>query len=247
MSIEPEDSLLEEALRGDLPSPDTEARLRRRLLAAGVAIGNGVATTTAAAGTATSASAASGLIAKTLGLSWGIKLGVAAVVAIPTLGLLLEDRGQRRQGGEAALVTPARASGTSAQPLQPPTIAPLPVAETAADLQAAKPASGLAAKAVKLGVATETTPAADERTPGVAHPSRADFGAAEAPSRAPQIPSTLAEETRLLDGAFAALAAGDRVRAGQLIEEHAARYPNGLLQKERERARLRLSEMSRGE
>jgi len=248
MSIEPEDSLLEQALRGDLPSPDTETRLRRRLLAAGVAIGNGVATTTAAAGTATSASAASGLIAKTLGLSWGIKLGVAAVVAIPTLGLLLEDRGQRRQGTEAALVTPARASNTPAEPLQPPTIAPLPVADTAADLQAAKPASGLAAaKAIKLGAAAETAPGTDDAKPDGAHPSRADFGAAEAPARAPQIPSTLAEETRLLDGAFAALAAGDRARAGQLIEEHAARYPNGLLQKERERAQLRLSEMSRGE
>src|SRR5262245_29738567 len=41
ISIEPEDSLLEEAQRRDLPSADTEARLRRRLMAAGVVVGNG--------------------------------------------------------------------------------------------------------------------------------------------------------------------------------------------------------------
>src|SRR6267154_282941 len=96
MSIEPEDSSLEQALRGDLPSPDTQARLRRRLLAAGVAIGNGVATTTAAAGTAASDTAATGLVAKIAGLSWGVKLGFAAVVAIPTVGLWLDGHGERR-------------------------------------------------------------------------------------------------------------------------------------------------------
>ena len=69
MSIEPEDSSLEEALRADLPSRDTEMRLRRRLLAAGLAIGNGVATTTAAAGTAVSGTAASGLMTKIVKLS----------------------------------------------------------------------------------------------------------------------------------------------------------------------------------
>ena len=36
-------------------------------------------------------------------------------------------------------------------------------------------------------------------------------------------------------------------KALQLIQDHQARYPRGLLQKERERAELRLSEMSRGE
>jgi TolA-binding protein len=81
----------------------------------------------------------------------------------------------------------------------------------------------------------------------ISRPSQADFGAPEVPAIAPRVASTLAEETRLLDGAFAALAAGDRGRASQLIQEHEARYPNGLLQKERERARLRLSELSRGE
>ena len=90
MSTDPEASPFEEALRADLPSAETEARLRRRLLAAGLAVGNGIATTTAAA--AGSASAASGgLVVNVVGLSWGIKLGFAAAVAIPTLGLLLDE------------------------------------------------------------------------------------------------------------------------------------------------------------
>ena len=42
MSPDSEDTALEEALRDDLPSPETSARVRRRLLAAGLAVGNGV-------------------------------------------------------------------------------------------------------------------------------------------------------------------------------------------------------------
>jgi hypothetical protein len=91
-----------------------------------------------------------------------------------------------------------------------------------------------------------------DAAPGVAAPSRAqpsqgDFAATEPPARAPQLGSTLAEETRLLDGAFAELGAGHRQRAAELIHEHEARFPAGLLLQERERAKLRLSEMSRGE
>jgi hypothetical protein len=80
------------------------------------------------------------------------------------------------------------------------------------------------------------------------HPSQSDFAALEQPpSRAPEVGSTLADETRLLDAAFAALGKGDRARAAQLIGEHEARYPSGLLKKERERAKARLSDLSRGE
>jgi hypothetical protein len=57
----------------------------------------------------------------------------------------------------------------------------------------------------------------------------------------------LAEETRVLDAAFAALAAGNRSQAAALLQEHERRFPAGLLQKERERAKARLTEMSRGE
>jgi hypothetical protein len=81
-----------------------------------------------------------------------------------------------------------------------------------------------------------------------ARPSQADFAApaeAEPPASAPG--SSLAEETRLLDSAFAALRAGNLIRAAALIHEHETRFPAGLLQRERERAKTRLSELSRGE
>jgi len=244
MSIDPEDSLLEQALRGDLPSPDTEARLRRRLLAAGVAVGNGVATTTAAAGTAASGTATTGLVAKVVGLSWGVKLGFAAVVAIPTLGLWLDGRGGHRTGVQPALVVPAPAAKPLPQQAQPLPVPPAQAVEAAAD--APEPERGTG-KTARAGAAEAPSPPnSDAASP--THPSQGDFGASEPPpDRAPQVPSTLADETRLLDGAFAALAAGDRARAAQLIQEHEARYPRGLLQRERERAKLRLSEMSRGE
>jgi hypothetical protein len=244
MSIDPEDSALEQALRNDLPSPDTETRLRRRLLAAGVAIGNGVATTTAAAGTAASGTAATGIVAKVAGLSWGIKLGFAAVVAIPTLGLWLDGRAERRTVAPPAVLAPARAAEAQAPIVAVRPLPPAPAADTATEAVALEPEHG-APKAVKPGA--DVLAPAGAVTPGVAHPSQADFGAPESPTRAPQVASTLAEETRLLDSAFAALSAGDRVRASQLIQEHEARYPAGLLRKERERAKLRLSEMSRGE
>jgi hypothetical protein len=241
MSIDPEDSLLEQALRRDLPSPDTEARVRRRLLAAGLALGNGVATTTAAAGSAASGTATTGLIAKVVGLSWGVKLGFAAVVAIPTLGLWLDARTEHRPKLRPTLVAPARPA--VALPEQAQT---LPNPARAVELAAPQPERG-ARKTVGPAATAEAPlpPNSDVASP--VQPSQGDFGAPEPAATAPQVPSTLAEETRLLDGAFAALAAGDRSRAAQLIQAHQARYPRGLLQKERERAELRLSEMSRGQ
>jgi hypothetical protein len=81
-----------------------------------------------------------------------------------------------------------------------------------------------------------------------ARPSQADFAAtAEAAPPVAAPGSSLAEETRLLDSAFAALTAGNLTRAAALIHEHETRFPAGLLQQERERAKTRLSELSRGE
>lgn len=237
MSIEPED-MLEEALRGDFPTPATEARVRRRLLAAGVAVGHGVATTTAAA------AGAGGVAAKLAGLSWGLKLGLAASLAIPTVGLLLDSQVEPPRAAEAPVVAAARpAPLTNTQPVEPSPEAPRVAS-------AAEPAatSGRRQLRASKSPAPEAAPAANlAATP--AAPSQADFAVATVPSpaRAPQIGSTLAEETRLLDGAFAELAAGNRGRAALLIQEHEARFPAGLLQRERERAKTRLSEMSRGE
>ena len=242
MSIDNED-LLEEALRADLPTADVEARVRRRLLAAGVAVGQGVATTTAVA----SGAGAAGAAAKAAGLSWGLKLGLAAFVAIPTVGLLVQSRHEDASDAKAKVAAP------QASPPRPTAAAPLP-AEPAqpSPTLAADPALFAAPEPPPLrpkAAAPAAVPAPAEAQAGPAHPSQADFAAAtpDAPPRAPRVGSTLAEETRLLDGAFAELAAGRLERARALVSEHETRFPAGLLLKERERAKTRISELSRGE
>lgn len=246
MSHDFDDSALEEALRNDLPSADTERRLRVRLLAAGVAVGNGIATTTAAAGTAGSVAggaAATGLLGKALGVSWGIKLGLAAAITIPSVGLWLE---------RGSAVTPAPRAVQQATPAAQPAPA-APVVEAAAvgptvDPEPASPEPSperVAPRGARPASAAE--PPGALTTPNAAHPSQSDFATLDAPSRAREVGSTLADETRLLDAAFAAIGARDSARAAQLIQEHEARYPTGLLKKERERAKLKLSELSRGE
>jgi hypothetical protein len=74
-------------------------------------------------------------------------------------------------------------------------------------------------------------------TAATAVDSRAAFPAsAEAP-----FTTTLREETALMDRAFRALRDGDRAGAADLVSEHERRFPNGLLKRERERARAALT------
>jgi hypothetical protein len=247
MSPDHEDTALEEALRDDLPSPETSARVRRRLLAAGLAVGNGVAVTTAAAAGATPGVAA-GLVGKGLALSWGFKLGALAVVAIPTVGLLVETSAEPQlappppsaaapshgsRGPSPAPNDLSRGSGVQDSPDQ---VEPAPQTERSLDAlpQAAAPIPRLGSE---RSVTTEALPA---------RPSQVDFATPEAAAAA-RASSTLAEETRILDSAFAELAGGNAAQAALLIAEHERRFPAGLLQKERERAKARLGEVYRGE
>jgi hypothetical protein len=59
-------------------------------------------------------------------------------------------------------------------------------------------------------------------------------------TESPLPPSTLGEETALIDAAFTALRARDFGAAAGFIAEHERRFPRGLLSRERERARRRL-------
>ena len=238
MSIDPED-ILEEALRSDFPTPDAETRVRRRLVAAGVAVGNGIAANTAAA-----SGASASVAAKVAGLSWGLKVGVAALLGIPAVGLWLDGRGERAPAPPTA--APVRASELTPQPPALTLLTrdqPSPVTEpTAPPALAPERLQPRTAKS-----AAPEAPAQSPPTPGSVHPSQAAFGTPEQPVRSAQAPSSLAEETRLLDAAFAALAADNRAQAAALLREHERRFPAGLLLQERERAKTRLSEMSRGE
>lgn len=247
MSTDPEDSLLEEALRQDFPSADAEARVRRRLLAAGVAVGNGMAVgSAAAAGGASGAATGLGVASKALMTSWGVKLGVMAAVAVPAVGLLVDHQ----------LAAPASSAPTAVtrQASEPsPAARPTPAREAPPHEPAAAPSPNAAERAPNgPRSALNTAAALPAAAPVVAvaaaapQPSRGSFEPAE-PASPSKATSTLAEETRLLDAAFAELALGHADRAAALIGEHERRFPQGLLRKERQRAQLRLSEISRGE
>lgn len=239
MSPDPEDSALEEALRGDLPPPEASARMRRRLLAAGLAVGNGVAVTSAAAASA-SPGVVAGLVSKGLALSWGVKLGVLAVVAIPSVGLLVESQAEPQLAAPPANVAAPASSDRS--PERATELAP-PVTPNVEVGDALPPAArGAVARDAKITASEAGTP--PDADPSA--PSQGDFASAEA-AVAARAASTLAEETRILDSALAELAMGRSARAAELIAEHQRRFPAGLLQQERERARARLNEMSRGE
>ena len=58
--------------------------------------------------------------------------------------------------------------------------------------------------------------------------------------------TTLRDERSLVDAALIALQAGDYARASSLLDAHAAKFPNGLLRLERERARAKLIALSAG-
>jgi TolA-binding protein len=125
----------------------------------------------------------------------------------------------------AETTTAPELAATSAAELVPPArptaLAPAPVAQRA--VAAANPTRAMA-----------------EAQPKNA-PSVTGFDAASTNS-APE--TTLREETRLIDGALAALRAGDRTRAAALLGEHAQRFPNGLLRRERARALHKLDELN---
>ena len=57
--------------------------------------------------------------------------------------------------------------------------------------------------------------------------------------------STLGEETALMDAALSALRAQDLATAARYVRAHEQRFPNGLLRRERERARRTLLERGR--
>jgi hypothetical protein len=237
MSIDPDDSVLEQALRGDLPPADAKERVRRRLLAAGVAVGNGMAATTSAAATS---AATTGFFAKALGASWGIKLGLAAAIAIPGVGILLDAPGKPQVVVQLPSPQRTEAADVAAVPAQP---RPSLVTEEADAKEATT-------RPARVAEAPASPPAVERDARKAERPSEVEFvpavEAAGPPHALPQA-STLAEETRLLDAAFAELASGNRARAAQLIGEHEAKFPAGLLQKERNRAKAKLSENFRGE
>ena len=250
-------SVFEQALRADLPSISEQNRLRPRILAAGVAVGTALGSSSVAA--ATQASFGASALSKLGALSWPAKLGLTAVLAAPITVAVLPLVGAPVRGAEivsqvrstaatlrARAATNAPASAHLLPPEAPQAAEPKPEPDPAQ--------VSVAARAPELQSTPAVPPPSQpaKANAGSAQPAVAAFDSAahEAPASEPapqRNASTLAAETQLLDRAFAALAAGDRSTAAALVTEHARQFPNGILRQERERARARLAHDSTGE
>jgi hypothetical protein len=200
-----------DALREDLPTSADERRIRARL------VGIGLGVTLAVAPQAASAA-----------LKVGIWSGLATRFA--TLPLLTQM--VLVAGGTAVVATPAvvayQQSRTSALVTSGDGVAILAGSSPVAVESDGSPAAAKAPE-VPLDIA-------------FAPKIRADSLNAESAASARKVvaESKLAEEAQLLDAALAAIRSGELIRAGQLIERHESRYPDGRLTAERERARRKL-------
>jgi hypothetical protein len=266
MKSDPEFSTLVDALRADLPSERESARLRARLSALGLAASTGISTTAAAAaGGAAKTSAAGAGVAAQVG-TWSLAAKVGAVAALSASAVIVPSwvisTRTSTHHGESGAAAPAH--GAAARPLRtnpsatralgqsPSEVAgpPAPVdlrslengaapTRTAASTLPSSSPSAAGGNAARLAVAARA-PSSDSAL------GSADSVAEFEPARdAPGVQATtLREETRLIDGALAALRAHDTAGARARLAEHARRYPSGLLYRERVRAERKLEEIT---
>ncbi len=235
-----------DALRGDLPSAHDEARVRARLLASGV-LGAAAAATSSVAAAGTAGAVGSigsapaglvkvGLFSKVLALPLAAKVGAATTVAVALAAGVPVAL-------EAESPTSSRASPAVQAPAESRTLPVVQAPQAARALEVSEPLG----VAPPPRVAATTRPAPIPVAPLSAKPapSPAVATSASVPAlQAEPTPSTLAEETRLMERAMAALGEGDRANAGYWLAEHDRRFPHGLLARERLRTRERLQRMA---
>ena len=252
----PDESELElytTALRGDLPQASDEARVRKLLAEAGVLAGS-VAAPGMALGAAT---AGSGAAAKLAALPLAVKVGgallVAGIVATPVVRHATSA--DSRSTNEVALtaqpvVRAALAPRSPApRPEQPPTqelvpsptavAAPAALATAAARVETATSRTSSAAPRAGDAAARPTVEATPARQSSPASPAVMAF---EVPSPNPPDEGTLRAETALIERALTALRRGDSATARRALAEHSARFPEGQLVRERERALAKVAE-----
>ena len=217
-----------------------------------------------------------GLLSKVIALPLAAKVGAATTVAVALAAgvpIAFEAEVAATAPTSRAMTAPPSESRTS--PAVAPTERRMPPAMPALQSAPAPEVSEPLAVAPRPMVGAITRPAAILPAPpaptplqapaagrvATAEPAQARSPAELAPVLAPEpapalavgpahpdqpSPSTLAEETRLMERAMAALGAGDRDDAGYWLAEHERRFPQGLLARERLRtlARLRQSAAS---
>ncbi len=232
----------------------------------------GGAAKSAAAGAAGGATtgALGGAAAQATTWSLAVKVGVVAAVSAsavvaPAWVLSSRPSDEQRQSVAASASARAPAHGAAARPLRgvanearspsegaetrdatDTTPAPALASAQSPNAAAARAADAASAEsaAPPTGVARAASAAAAptlDAPRGSGAPSVAGFDANSAGTA--REATTLREETRLIDGALAALRGGDIARANALLSEHAQRFPDGLLRRERTRAERKLHEL----
>ncbi len=245
-----------EALREDLPSAHDEARLRVRLASAGILAGAGVMTpaaTAAATGTATA-----GVFAKLVALPLAVKVGATLALAGVAVVPLVHARAPARRTpveapARAVVLSPHRAEALRRVEVTPSAAArtPAPPVDMATTTSTAPvrveapsaPMLGLATRTPKRGAA-EVAPARDvgDGPVAVAIASARAVAAFPAAPAASEDEGTLRDETAMMERALAAMKQGDFGAARRELALHAARFPNGHLAPERDRALARIRE-----
>lgn len=214
-----------DALRADVPTARDELRVRARLAAAGVAVGASVAAPSLAV-------AHTGLGSKLAALSWTAKVGLAtAVVAAGTAAPVVVHYARTSAPNvPSAAATRAESRRVSFRTARPADAEGLPrvVAEVKSPPSTAVPtAQTTRARSAEANSTPTAGSAASALEPAGAFPAVPFHG-------------TLREETELMERALAAIREGDRATAFSVLKDHARRFPNGLLARERERALGRL-------
>ena len=220
-------ALIDQAREGLEPSTDDRARVRGAL-AAQLAIG----ALAAAAGTSAAGAAAAGTSAAGAGTTTA---GTAAVASSSLALRVLALAVIMGTIGTGAAIYSAKNATTSSGSLS----ANAPVAAGAA----AQPPTGLAATARAaedlVPGATEPAPSASTPAAGTARPASGRAGTLTKTESSTVDPEgALTAETRLIGNANAALQAGDAARALSLLDEHARRFPGGVLAEERDAERV---------
>jgi hypothetical protein len=264
---DPELDALVDALRGDVPSERDRARVRRKLIAVGVAVSAGSALSgaamakasaaTASAGSSTAAAGAgAGVVgasvgAKLAGFSLAAKISAGVVVLASASALSVYDAGERSSSGDRRPATEAVVAAASPAPSMHDRVAMAPagpVAEEPSSIEpsvivAPAPIAPVAAPARLRSDAPRARVGTARSAPPAAEPVLEEPVAAptpEAPASAP-LPSALRAEAELLERALSALHAGELESARRALSAHAERFPQGALRRERERAHRQLN------
>lgn len=213
-------ALVDAGGRDDVPSSAARDRVRRKL-AVRLGVGAGLGVATAATKTAAATSAVTSLTMK-------IAIGVALLGALGAGGAAL---GIATRGGAVAAPT-SLPSGTApmlvaaGETAQVPVNAPPPPSVVTPSPVASSPVAEAPVGTISAALRARPSVANDQTTPSAA-------------SAVPTLSAdALVEETRLLREANAATRAGDPVRALTLLEEHARRFPRGVLGEERDAERV---------